>query len=82
MHTNMAAIICHLNPWALNANQESPRIGSPYKNAPTKGQRSKHQATHIPQEKNIPYQTLLTKPVFSLLANAGKTVFSKTSFPV
>ena len=34
---------------------------------------------HIPQAKNIPYQPLLIKPVFSLLANGEKTVFIKTS---
>ena len=36
---------------------------------------------HIPQAKNIRYQLLLIKPVFSLLANAEKTVFSKLVFP-
>ena len=39
-------------------------------------------ATHyIPQAKNIPYQPLLIKPIFSLLANAEKTVLFKTSLP-
>ena len=33
----------------------------------------------IPLAKNIPYQPLLIKPVFSLLANAEKTVLFKTS---
>ena len=32
------------------------------------------------QAKNIPYQHLLTKLVFSLLANAEKTFFSKLVF--
>ena len=33
-------------------------------------------ATHqTPQGKNIPYQPLSIKPLFSLLANAEKTVF-------
>ena len=40
---------------------------------------SNHQ---IPQAKNIPYQPLLIKPVFNLLANAEKQVFFKTSLPV
>ena len=36
---------------------------------------------HIPQAKNIPYQYLLIKPVFSLLAKAEKdSVFSKLVF--
>ena len=30
---------------------------------------------HIPQAKNIPYQPLLIKPVFNLLAKAEKKVF-------
>ena len=36
---------------------------------------------HIPQAKNIPYQPLLIKPIFSVLAHAEKTVFFKTSVP-
>ena len=36
----------------------------------------------FPQAKNIPYQPLLIKPIFNLLANAEKTVSFKTSFPV
>ena len=43
------------------------------------GEESNHQ---IPQAKNIPYQPLLIKPVFNLLANAEKQVFFKTSLPV
>ena len=40
-------------------------------------------ATHqIPQAKNRSYQPLLIKPVFSLLANAEKTVFFKASLPL
>ena len=30
---------------------------------------------HIPQAKNIPYQPLLIKPIFSLLAHAEKQFF-------
>ena len=36
---------------------------------------------HTPQAKNIPYQPLLIKPIFSVLAHAEK-VFFKTSLPV
>ena len=36
---------------------------------------------HIQQAQNMPYQPLLIKPVFSLLAHAEKTVFIKTSLP-
>ena len=40
-------------------------------------------ATHqIPQAKNIPYQPLLIKPVFSLLANEEKRFLKNTSLPV
>ena len=35
----------------------------------------------IPQTKNIPYQPLLIKPIFSILPHAKK-VFFKTSLPV
>ena len=35
---------------------------------------------HIPQAKNIPYQPLLIKPTFSLLANTEKQFFSKLVF--
>ena len=34
---------------------------------------------HIPQATNIPYQPLLIKPIFSVLAHAEKHVFFKTS---
>ena len=37
-----------------------------------------HAKHHIPQATNIPYQTLLIKPIFSVLACAEK-VFFKTS---
>ena len=37
---------------------------------------------HIPQAKNIPYQPLLIKPIFSVLAHAEKTLFFKTSLPL
>ena len=37
---------------------------------------------HIPQAKNIPYQPLLIKPIFSLLADTDKTVSFKISLPV
>ena len=37
---------------------------------------------HIPQTLNIPYQPLLIKPKFSVLAHAKKQVFFKTSLPV
>ena len=37
---------------------------------------------HIPQAKNIPYQPLLIKPIFSVLAHAEKQFFSKLVFPV
>ena len=37
---------------------------------------------HIPQATYIPYQPLLIKPIFSVLAHAEKTVFFKTSLPV
>ena len=35
---------------------------------------------HITQTKNIQYQPLLIKPVFSLLAHAEKSFFSKLVF--
>ena len=34
---------------------------------------------HIPKAKNIPYQPLLIKPVFSVLAHAEKQSFFKAS---
>ena len=38
---------------------------------------------HIPQAKNIPYQPLLIKPIFSVLAHAEKNpVFFQTSLPI
>ena len=37
---------------------------------------------HIPQATNIPYQPLLIKPIFSVLAHAEKQSFFKTSLPV
>ena len=36
---------------------------------------------HIPQATNIPYQPLLIKPIFSVLAHAEKQFFSKPVFP-
>ena len=35
---------------------------------------------HIPQATNIPYQPLLIKPIFSVLAHAEKQFFSKLVF--
>ena len=35
---------------------------------------------HIPQATNIPYQPLLIKPIFSVLANVEKQFFSKLVF--
>ena len=35
---------------------------------------------HIPQAKNILYQPLLIKPIFSILAHAEKQFFSKLVF--
>ena len=35
---------------------------------------------HIPQATNIPYQTLLIKPIISVLAHAEKQFFSKLVF--
>ena len=37
---------------------------------------------HIPQATNTPYQPLLIKPIFSVLAHAEKQFFFKTSLPV
>ena len=34
----------------------------------------------IPQAKNIPYQPLLIKPIFSVFAHVGKQFFSKLVF--
>ena len=49
---------------------------------PTKGLRWKRQLYkhHILQATNIPYQPLLTKPIFSVLAHAEKQFFSKLVF--
>ena len=35
---------------------------------------------HIPQAKNMPYQPLLTKPIFSVLTHEEKQLFSKLVF--
>ena len=43
---------------------------------PTLETSAKH---HIPQATNIPYQPLLIKPIFSVLAHAEKQFFFKTS---
>ena len=79
----------HLGPFHLNW-PEPVLFGRPER---TDGRRPKATFTrywpifqpvtnspHIPQAKNIPYQPLLIKPIFSVLAYAEKQLFSKLVF--
>ena len=75
-------MVC-FSPVELVATRPTESKGSEYNQNSDKGPTLETSATRqIPQAKNIPYQPLLIKPVLSLLANAEKAVFFKTSLLV
>ena len=65
--------------YQLNSNVSGPKGSA----SSDEGLTLETSATNqTPQAKKIPYQPLLIKPIFSLLANAEKTQFFQTSLPV